>query len=350
MRLEAAAASATPLAVWAASASETPLNLGIEWDAENRLIAVDQGTLRYEFAYDGRGKRARKTTRQNGIVAIDRRLLWCGSLLCEERDAATGAVQRRLLGNAFQEGGVSYFLTLDHLGSLREVTNSSGQLQRRDDYDPYGRPRVVVEGIEAPLGFGAHSPQDDLGLVLAKHRAYDPSLGRWLSDDPAGLIDGPNRFAYALNSPVTNVDPLGLAVATPGCQTGYAKALQAAAAKAEAAVDKGCCLPEGEDKAKWVQKIRTARYHCVDYVRQGQLRYPITYCAVAEPPGGKSTGCDATFFDLAFIEAKDPLTGEGCGCLQGTLLHEVAHLMGHADESYARKVASGCFRCARDPD
>lgn len=38
--MHAAAASATPFPVWASPTSETPLNLGIEWDAENRLQAL----------------------------------------------------------------------------------------------------------------------------------------------------------------------------------------------------------------------------------------------------------------------------------------------------------------------
>jgi hypothetical protein len=40
-------------------------------------------------------------------------------------------------------------------------------------------------------------------------------LGRWLSLDPLGFIDGPNLSLYASNSPVTLSDPSGLAAATP---------------------------------------------------------------------------------------------------------------------------------------
>ncbi|MEQ1714943.1 MAG: RHS repeat-associated core domain-containing protein [Hyphomicrobium sp.] len=48
------------------------------------------------------------------------------------------------------------------------------------------------------------------GLHYNWHRHYDPSLGRYTQPDPLGFVDGPSVYAYAGNSPATNVDPLGL--------------------------------------------------------------------------------------------------------------------------------------------
>lgn len=41
-------------------------------------------------------------------------------------------------------------------------------------------------------------------------RYYDPSLGRWLTPDPAGNIDGPNLYAYVHNNPLIYFDQYGL--------------------------------------------------------------------------------------------------------------------------------------------
>ncbi|MDP1978693.1 RHS repeat-associated core domain-containing protein [Undibacterium sp.] len=41
-------------------------------------------------------------------------------------------------------------------------------------------------------------------------RDYDCRLGRWLTPDPAGFVDGPNLYAYVHNSPMTLFDPWGL--------------------------------------------------------------------------------------------------------------------------------------------
>jgi hypothetical protein len=45
--------------------------------------------------------------------------------------------------------------------------------------------------------------------VLSPTRAYDVAAGRWLSEDPANLSDGLNRYAYTRNNPTTNIDPDG---------------------------------------------------------------------------------------------------------------------------------------------
>lgn len=42
-------------------------------------------------------------------------------------------------------------------------------------------------------------------------RWYDPGVGRFISPDPAGFVDGPNLYAYVSNNPVNFIDPLGLA-------------------------------------------------------------------------------------------------------------------------------------------
>ena len=70
-------------------------------------------------------------------------------------------------------------------------------------------------------GFGwdekfAQFPQrnDDIQKYQASFREYDPGLGRWMSPDRlAGNVMNPqslDRYVYALNNPLANIDPLGL--------------------------------------------------------------------------------------------------------------------------------------------
>jgi len=41
-------------------------------------------------------------------------------------------------------------------------------------------------------------------------RYYDANLGRFISEDPAGFVDGTNLYAYVGGNPVMLVDPSGL--------------------------------------------------------------------------------------------------------------------------------------------
>jgi len=41
-------------------------------------------------------------------------------------------------------------------------------------------------------------------------RTYDPEIGRYLESDPIGLGGGLSTYSYAMNSPFSFVDRLGL--------------------------------------------------------------------------------------------------------------------------------------------
>ena len=54
------------------------------------------------------------------------------------------------------------------------------------------------------------------GLYYMRARYYDPTVGRFISEDPLGFGGGDvNLYAYARNNPVNRIDPLGLAPGEP---------------------------------------------------------------------------------------------------------------------------------------
>jgi len=179
-----------------------------EWDAENQLVAVTLGTHRSEFTYDGLDRRARIVEKENGTTVRDATLIWDRTELAEER-LSTGEVNR-FFSSGEQHNGVARFLTRDHIGSIREVTDSMGAVITRNEYDPYGRLTRVAGTEDSRFGYTGHMNHTPSGLALALYRAYDPTLGRWLSDDPSGLENGTNLYAYVTNSPARLADPLGL--------------------------------------------------------------------------------------------------------------------------------------------
>jgi RHS repeat-associated protein len=179
-----------------------------EWDAESRLVAVTVGTRRSEFAYEGLSRLTRILEKENGVTVRDAKLLWDGTDIIEER-LSTGEVKRFFSAGESHNGAARY-LTRDHLGSIREVTDGSGAVVTRNEYDPYGRATRVAGTEDSCFGYTGHMHHTPSGLVLALYRAYDPMLGRWLSEDPAGMIDGPNLFAYVGNGVISRRDPLGL--------------------------------------------------------------------------------------------------------------------------------------------
>jgi RHS repeat-associated protein len=109
-----------------------------------------------------------------------------------------------------QSGGANYYFSYDHLSSVREVTDTSGNVVSRYDYDPYGR-LTVNQGVPPRFGFAGQYYHSPSGLDLTEYRAYDPNLGRWESRDPVPFL-GANLYTYADDDPQDLLDPDG---ATP---------------------------------------------------------------------------------------------------------------------------------------
>jgi RHS repeat-associated protein len=181
-----------------------------EWDAANRLVAIVNGTHRSEFTYNGQGRRIRQVEKDGAVVTSDRRFVWCSTLICEERDGSGTVVTRQLDRYGFREGGSNYAWTRDHLGSVREVTDVSGAVRARYEYDPFGRRTKISGDKEANFGFAGLYTHLESGMALARRRAFDPQTGRWLSPDPIGLRAGINRYRYVRNNPGRFRDPSGL--------------------------------------------------------------------------------------------------------------------------------------------
>ena len=121
-----------------------------------------------------------------------------------------GAVTQSIFVDAELNGSQPRFWIGDHLGSLGAVVDSSGAAIAKYEYDPWGR-RLLSSGSDATaFGFTGHEWDDVLEMWLAQYRAYDPALGRWASQDPAGRMDGPNLYAYVRNAPIILRDLQGL--------------------------------------------------------------------------------------------------------------------------------------------
>jgi RHS repeat-associated protein len=212
-----------------------------EWDPLNRLTAVTSGTHRSEFTYNGLGQRVKIVEKDNGSITGTKNLIWCNAETCEERDANNN-VTKRYYPQGLQIGTTNYYYTRDHLGSIRDVTDNTGVVQARYDFDPYGRRTRLTGNFEADLGFTEHYYHQPTGLHLAYYRAYDSDFGRWISRDPYSSLDlgrlgkksqgaesssdnewgislvraeaeflpeGPNVYAYVANNPINFYDEKG---------------------------------------------------------------------------------------------------------------------------------------------
>jgi RHS repeat-associated protein len=186
------------------------------WDAEDRLVGITwpaQPGKQVTFAYDGQGRRTTiSSTPAGGGGTTTTSYVWCGASLCQVRNAANAVTRAYYDEGEFVPGAPAQrlYYGADQIGSVRRVFASTGSAPAYA-YDPYG---VALQGT-APLtdfGFAGMFWHADSGLYLTQYRAYDPTLGRWLSRDPMGEGSDPqaNRYAYVGGNPIRYSDPSGL--------------------------------------------------------------------------------------------------------------------------------------------
>lgn len=203
------------------------------YDAENRQKAVTINSTITTYTYDGDGRRVLKTI---GATATTFVYDAQGHLAAE-------------YGNATNPLTGTTYLTDDHLGSTRLVTNTSGAAVSRFDYAPFGEELTAgIDGRIAPNStnqyptatldgtsqkFTSKERDSETGLDFFGARYMSSAQGRFTSPDEftGGAVDpftgqqinqpGPlpyaditdpqslNKYAYVMNNPLRYTDPDG---------------------------------------------------------------------------------------------------------------------------------------------
>jgi len=110
----------------------------------------------------------------------------------------------------------------DGLGSVRQLLDTTGQIDTNYAYDPFGVP-LVGGDVYNPYQFTGEGWDAEVGLLYLRARYYQPEVGRFITKDPwPGHADAPgtlNRYNYVMGNPATVVDGSGLASTGPGPET-----------------------------------------------------------------------------------------------------------------------------------
>jgi RHS repeat-associated protein len=189
----------------------TALNAMV-YDAENRQVSYTKASVTTSYAYDGDGRRVKKVDSTGTTVFVYNA---SGQLVAEYTDVN-------------QSGTVAMsYLTADHLGSTRLVTDASGSVKARHDYLPFGEEietgiggRSSVTGYTAVDStrqrFTSKERDQESGLDYFGARYYSSAQGRFTGVDPISIkrdrLRDPQRlnlYVYVRNNPLAFYDPDG---------------------------------------------------------------------------------------------------------------------------------------------
>lgn len=197
------------------------------WDEAGRMVEQREGGTTTRFVYDGEGRRIARTVTPAAGVATTTEYLVDPTFAHDqviERFERSGAAPFAIavaytFGDAilaqtgFGAAAGERFVHADGFGSTRMLTDSTGVVTDRIDYDAYGveiarSGSTVVEHLYRGEQYDA-----SVGRYFLRARYYDPNNGRFdAMDSFPGLPSDPrslHKYGYANGSPTQFIDPSG---------------------------------------------------------------------------------------------------------------------------------------------
>ncbi|MEU2556414.1 RHS repeat-associated core domain-containing protein [Streptomyces sp. NPDC013313] len=188
----------------------------LDWDDEGHLAkATNAGSNTASYLYDADGNRL--LTRDDSGTT-----LYLGDTevhLAKGTSTTTGTRYYTWAGQTIavrtSAGSLQWQITDPH-NTAETAVDATTQTASHRRLDPFGNPRGTQPNTGTWLGDKGYvnGIQDTTtGLTHLGAREYDPTIGRFLSDDPLlELTDAQqiNGYTYASNNPITGSDPTGL--------------------------------------------------------------------------------------------------------------------------------------------
>ena len=181
------------------------------WDVPGHLLSTSlNGVIQSYYAYDGMGRRVESMEGSTIFYA------YLGTDTLQER-YANGTINDYVYAAGLRIGRVRGAATLyyhnDALGSTRLMSDSNKNLVFSDNYQPFGQDNTTPKGFET-YKFTGKPVSQTTGLYYYGARWYDPTIGRFISQDPdPGARSNPqslNPYIYAFDQPTGITDPSGM--------------------------------------------------------------------------------------------------------------------------------------------
>lgn len=110
-----------------------------------------------------------------------------------------------------------YFFTKNYNYSITSIINHNQQVVESYSYSPYGIITIKDQNghdisqsnFNNTITYTGRRLDTESNLYYYRNRMYSAELGRFLSKDPKGYVDGTNLYAYVKNNPLRYLDPMG---------------------------------------------------------------------------------------------------------------------------------------------
>ena len=181
------------------------------------------------YTYDGNGIRLSKT-----VNDITTNFINDGGYVVGE--VCGDSIVKYTYGNNLisidNNGTLGYYHTDEH-GNVSAISDTSRNVVADYDFDAFGNETVSTDTYYNPMRYCGEYYDAETGLIYLRARYYDPSIGRFISEDPhwnlgnmiygdkeyeedeikqpdiQAISQASNLYMYCLNNPLKYADPSG---------------------------------------------------------------------------------------------------------------------------------------------
>ncbi len=203
----------------------------IEWNFENQPSKMEFAASKIaQYRYDAGGERIRKVIIKGNIKeeriylgAYELYRKFQNNILQKERKSIhvaddTGRIcliEDLVIDATVPSNSVSVYRyqLSDHLGSSGIELDDNANIISYEEYHSYGTTAYYWKNnsiSQKRYRYIGKERDEESGLNYHSARYYVPWIGRWLSTDPAGIVDGPCLYQYSLSNPVILKDGNGM--------------------------------------------------------------------------------------------------------------------------------------------
>jgi RHS repeat-associated protein len=166
------------------------------------------------FKYDPLGRRILKVFTQ-GSTTTTTNYVYDGNNSAEEVDQNGNLLARYTEAQNIDEplaesrSGTTSYYEADGLGSVSSLSSTAGALANNYTYDSFGKLTASTGSLTNSLRYTGREFDVEIGLYFYRARYYDPSVGKFLNEDPIRFLGGMNLYRFTSNDPANMIDPTG---------------------------------------------------------------------------------------------------------------------------------------------
>jgi len=190
------------------------------YDYLNRLIELkEDGNTIATYTYDASNRRVSKTLTSSSITTT---YIYNNNKVIQEYEnnsLTNSYIYASYIDDpiAYIYNNNTYYYVKDRQYSIQAITDSLGNIVESYSYNSFGimtmknssQNVIAQSNVNNTITFTGRRYDAESGLYYYRNRMYSAQLGRFISKDPKGYVDGMNLYAYVKNNPLKYLDAFG---------------------------------------------------------------------------------------------------------------------------------------------